>query len=97
MSKRDEYVVKMKQQLDELNAKIDVLETKREAASAELHVKFDEKMTEMRSHAKAVGVKMEEIKDAGEDKWESLVFEGERLQKALVQSFNYFKSQIRKP
>jgi hypothetical protein len=38
---------------------------------------------------------MEEIKEASEDKWEALVEEGERVQKAFVHSFNYFKSQLK--
>lgn len=97
MSKRDIYVEKMKKQLDELNAKLDELDNKRESASAEMRVKYDEKMAELRSHAKAAGAKMNEIKHASEDKWEALVAEGDKLQNALVHSFNYFKSQMRKP
>lgn len=97
MSKRDVYVEKMKQQLDELNSKLDDLDNMREAASAELREKYDEKMAELRTHAAGVGAKMDEIKDASEDKWEALVAEGEKLQNALVHSFNYFKSQMKKP
>ena len=95
MLKRDEYVQKMKHQLDELNLKIDGLEAKGKAANAELHEKYNEKIAELRKHAAATHDKMEEIKDAGEDKWEALVEEGEKVQKAFVSSFNYFKSQFK--
>lgn len=95
MLSRDEYVGKMKHQLDELNGKIDELEAKGKVANTELHGKYDETMAELREHAAAAGKKMEEIKDAGEDKWEALVEEGEKVQKAFVSSFNYFKSQFK--
>jgi len=39
--------------------------------------------------------KMDEIRQAGEDRWESLVEEGEKVHKAFVHSFNYFKSQLK--
>jgi uncharacterized coiled-coil DUF342 family protein len=94
MSKRDEYVKKMKHQLDELNASLDALEAKRDAASAEVRAKYDERMGELRAHAKKASLKMEELKEAGEDKWEALMDEGEKLQKAFKSSFNYFKSQL---
>jgi hypothetical protein len=39
--------------------------------------------------------KIDEIRSAGDERWESLVAEGEKVQKALVHSFNYFKSQLK--
>ena len=38
---------------------------------------------------------MEEIKGSSEEKWEALVAEGDKIQKAFVHSFNYFKSQLK--
>lgn len=95
MSKRDQYVKTMKQQLDELNGQITRLEAKAKDANAELRVKYDKQMGELRELSRAAQVKMEEIKGAGEDKWEALVAEGDKLQKAFVHSFNYFKSQLK--
>jgi len=85
----------MKQQLDELNAQLAKLEAKAKDVNAEARVKYEKQMGEIRKASKAAQKKMEEIKSAGEDKWEALVAEGDKLQKAFVHSFNYFKSQLK--
>lgn len=95
MSKRDQYVEKMKQQLDDLNEQIGTLEKKSRKAEADVRVKYDEQIAELRKLSRAAQKKMEEIKQAGDDKWEGLVAEGEKVQKAFVHSFNYFKSQLK--
>ena len=95
MSKRDEYIGKMKQQLDGLNAQLKELEGKGEAAQAEFLEKHAEQITQMREQYVAGLAKLDEIKSAGEDKWESLVTEGEKVHKAFVHSINYFKSQLK--
>lgn len=95
MSKRSEYIEKMKLQLDELNVKLNELDARKDAVSVEARKKYDEQMAELRKQAKKARAKMNEIKEAGEDKWESLIAEGEKVHKALVHSFNYFKSQLK--
>jgi chromosome segregation ATPase len=96
MSRRDEYVQKMKHQFDELNTQISELEAKGAAAQAEFKDKHQDQIAQVREHYHSALAKMAEVKDASEDKWESLVDEGEKLNKALVHSFNYFKSQMKK-
>lgn len=96
MSKRNEYIEKMKVQLDELNAKLDEMDAKKDAMSAEARKKYDEQMTELRAHSTKALAKLNEIKEASGDKWESLVAEGEKVLKAFVHSFNYFRSQLKR-
>jgi len=95
MSKRDEVIAKMKQQLDEVNAHLDELEKKTKASREQLGKKYDEQVASLRASAGAVRAKIDEIREAGDEKWEALVAEGEKVQKALVRSFNYFKSQLK--
>ena len=95
MSKRDEYTEKMKQQLDGLNAQLKELEAKGETAQAEFLEKHAEQITQLREHYVAALAKLDEVKSASEDKWESVVTEGEKIHKAFVHSFNYFKSQLK--
>lgn len=95
MPTRDEYVAKMKQQLDDLNAQIGELEAKAKAGSQELGKKYEEQVAHMREMSAAAMQKMEEIRGAGEDKWEALVAEGEKVHKAFMHSVNYFKSQLK--
>ena len=95
MSKRDEYVEKMKQQIDELNTQISELEAKAKTGTEELGKKYEEQVAHLRELSASAMQKMEEIREAGEDKWEALVAEGEKVHKAFVHSVNYFKSQLK--
>ena len=95
MSKRDEYIEKMRIQLEALNSQLAELESKGAAAQSEFIEKHQEQITQVRGHYQTALAKMEEVKAASEDKWESLVAEGEKVHKAFVHSFNYFKSQLK--
>ena len=95
MSRRDEYIEAMKNQLDELNTQLTSLESKGEAAQAEFTEKHKDQIAQLREHYNAALSKMNEIKSASEETWESLLAEGEKVHKAFVHSFNYFKSQLK--
>lgn len=94
MTKRDEYIEKMKLQLDELDAKMDKLEAKATVAKEDVRVKYKEEMTKLREQSKLAKGKLQEVKAAGEDKWEAVVSEMEKVRDAVIHSFNYFKSQL---
>ncbi len=93
-TKRDAYIAKMKLQLDELNAKIDDLEAKAQEAKADVRDKYREEMKKLRHQSKLAVAKLDEIKSAGEDKWENMVTEMEKIRDAFTHSFHYFKSQL---
>ena len=94
MSKRDEYVATMKQQLDELNAEITKLEAKTQEVKGDAREKYDKQVDNLRQESQAIQDKLEEIKAAGEDGWETLVAEVDNLWNAFKHSVNYFKSQL---
>jgi len=94
MSQRDLYVAKMKAQLDELATKMDELEIKSQAAKAAARDKYRAEMAKLRQQSKDAGTKLDEIKAAGEDKWETMKTEMEKVRDAFTSSFNYFKSQF---
>lgn len=94
MSKRDEYIATMKHQLDELNAKMDDLEAKAKEAKDDVRDKYREEMRKLRHQSKLAAAKLDEIKSAGESKWEAMVAEMEKVRDAFTHSFNYFKSQL---
>lgn len=96
MSKRDEYVEKMKLHLDGLNTQFEELEAKGKIAQADFREKYASQIAELNNHYKAGLAKMGEIKSASEDEWESLVAEGDKTQEALKHSYHYFKSQMKK-
>jgi ribosome recycling factor len=93
-SKRDEYVAKMKLQLDELNAKMAALEAKAKDARQEARDKYEQAMNKLRADSKAAVAKLDELKAAGEDGWKKTVADMDKLRDAFTHSFHYFKSQI---
>lgn len=94
MSDRDAYVEKMKLQLGEINAKMDALEAKAKHAKKEAHAKYEKEMSQLRLQYKLAVSKLDELKAAGDDAWEAMAAEVEKLRDAFVHSFNYFKSQL---
>jgi phage host-nuclease inhibitor protein Gam len=94
MSKRAEYIAKMKSQLDDLNSEIASLEAKASDAKESARDKYHEQIQKLREQSHLVAAKLEEIKAAGEESWENLVTETEKVRDAFVHSFNYFKSQL---
>ena len=94
MNKRDEYVAKVKAQLDDMNAQLDVLAAKSKSAKKEMQDKYKQEMADLRAQSSQVRSKLDEMKDAGEDVWENMVAEVEKIGDALKHSYNYFKSQF---
>ena len=64
MSKRDDYVAKMKQQSDELKAEIDTLETKAQEAKEDAKTKHQEQISKLRAKYQEGETKLEAIKAA---------------------------------
>lgn len=94
MSKRDEYVAKAKEQLDELNQSIDTLEQRMADAKDDAKTRYAAEMKKLREQSRAATAKLEELKLATESQWDKLVSEAEKLRDALKHSYNYFKSQL---
>jgi hypothetical protein len=95
MSRREEFIAKTKEGLDQLNVEIDELETKAQAAAEEARLKLEEQSNHLRELSQPVMDKLEELKTAGDDQWERLIAEGEKLYKASIHSYHYFKSQMK--
>jgi hypothetical protein len=91
---RSEYTAKMKLELDRLNAKMDVLQAKASLAKAEARQKYNSELSKLRHQSQLALAKLDEISAAGEEGWDNVVAEMEKLRDAFVHSFRYFKSQI---
>ena len=72
MSKRDEYVDKMKKQLDEWNTKLAALETKASQAKDEAKVKYGEEMAVIVKKRNEAKSRLSELQGASEEAWEEL-------------------------
>ncbi len=91
---RKEYIEKMKRQLDALNANMDSLEVKASDAKADAREKYKVEMSKLRHQSKLAAAKLKEVSAAGEDGWDKMVAEMEKMRDAFIHSFNYFKTQI---
>lgn len=94
MSKRDDYIAATKLQLDELNASMVKLEARAQEVKEDARDKYHEEMRKLRHQSKLAVARFDEMKSAGEDKWESMVTEMEKVRDAFTHSFHYFKSQL---
>ena len=97
MSKRDEYIERMKQQLDEWNTDLDSLEAKLADATEPLKSKLEPQLSTARKGYADARKRLSEIRSAGEGSWEDLTDDVEHVWKTLRQSINYFKSQLKRP
>jgi vacuolar-type H+-ATPase subunit H len=95
MPNRDEVIEKLKQQLDMLNTKLAELETKADHASGEAKAEYQERIQHLKEMAQPAKDKLAELRDAGEGQWDKVSMEADKYYKALVHSFNYFKSQVK--
>ncbi len=95
MLSREEYTTKIKQQLDEFNAKVDELQARTQETKADAREKYEAEMAKLRHQSELAVAKLDELKAAGEDSWDKVVAEMEKIRDAFVHSFSYFKSQVK--
>jgi fibrillarin-like rRNA methylase len=94
MNQHRVYIEKMKHQLDELNLQMAALDTKAKDAREEARDIYRKEMEKLRHQSQLAAARMDEMKAATEDTWESMVSEMEKVRDAFVHSFKYFKSQV---
>ena len=92
--RRAEYTAKMKLQLDELNAKLDKLEAKADEIKQDAQVRYKSELTKLRHESKLAMTQFAELKTAGEDSWDKMVAEMDKIGDAFTKSFHYFKTHI---
>ena len=94
MTKRETYIGKMKAELDLLDAKMSHVEAQAAEARADIREKYQEEMAKLREQSRLAGVKLAEMRSSGEDNWEKMKAEMEKVRDAFTHSFRYFKSQV---
>lgn len=94
MSLKDDYVNKLKAQLDEWSAEIDVLEARARKADADMRVKFESQLTTVKKKRDEARVKLTEIRESSGDAWQELKKGGdeawESIKRALVEARKKF-------
>jgi type I restriction-modification system DNA methylase subunit len=91
---REDYAAKVKLQLDELNAKVDVLEARMHEARAEVRANYRAELAKLRHQSEQASTLLAQIRTSGETSWEKMVQEMDKVRDAFIHSLNYFKSQF---
>jgi uncharacterized coiled-coil DUF342 family protein len=72
MSKRDEYVARLKEKLDDWNEDIDKLEAKADHVKEDVKEKYAEEIESVKKHRDIVKEKTMELVDSSEEAWQEL-------------------------
>ena len=94
-SKREQFIERIKQQLDELNDEIDRLEKRAGEVSAESREKLKAQREEMKQRRSELETKLREARAAGEAQFEKLKLEAEHAWKAFQNSVKYFRAHFK--
>jgi conjugal transfer/entry exclusion protein len=96
MSKRDDFVRKMKDRLDGWNQEIDVFEKKIRKIKTDMTDKYQAQIDELRKKRREGDRKLEQVRTAGEDTWAQLKAESEHAWNAMKDALEAFKAHYRK-
>jgi hypothetical protein len=94
MTTRTQYIDKMKNQLDHINASMDRLSEQAAGAQTTLRLNYHKDMAHLRQQASHARDKMDDLRTASEDGWDAMVMEMEKVRDAFVHSYRDFKSRI---
>jgi len=72
MSDREQYVEKMKARIDQWNADLAKLEARSREAEADMRVKYDQQIQELREERERAEERLKELQRASEDSWKRL-------------------------
>ena len=93
--KRDEYVEKLKDQIDKWNADIDQLQAKADKMGAEAKVKAQKHIEDLKAKRLQLEEKLKPIQKAGGEAWEDLKSGANQALKALGEAVNAAKSRFK--
>lgn len=94
MSKRDEYVEKLKVKLDEWNADLDKLEAKAAHVKDDLKEKYHEEIKMVQEKRGDIKGKLKELISCSENAWEELKFSAEEVGKKLNEAIERVHSKF---
>lgn len=96
MATRKEYIDKLENQLREWNTQINEYQKKAEGRSNELKAKFDLKIKEIKEKRAKLRLKLDKIKDSGEDTFDRLKKDADHLWDNIKFGFSEVRSILKK-
>ena len=92
---REETIKKLKNELDELNEKLDLLEAKGEKISADVKSTYAEQMAAIRVRRDKLAVILGEAERAGKDLWEGVARDFEIARAGLEAGITELRAQYK--
>jgi multidrug resistance efflux pump len=96
MTKRDEYVAKLKQQLDQCNAEITKWEAKAKGAQAGLEAEYEKQLQALRQHRDNAMKQMGRVQSATEEAWADLKQGTDDAWGKMREAFDKARSRLQK-
>lgn len=95
MESRHEYVEKLKQKLDEWNAKIDELEVKAKLAEMENRSKYESQLEQLKQHRDEIKEKINKMPESSEQAYRDLRKGIEGAWESLTDAYHKAKSHFK--
>jgi len=96
MKNREEYIDQMTAQLKEWSRKIDELEFKARAAKADARITYENRLKDMKNKRESVQTRLQELKGAGNEAWESMTIGVEAAWEEFKHAFTEAKDKFKK-
>jgi hypothetical protein len=88
MTKRDEYVEQLKQNLDLWNSEIAKWEAKAKVTKTDLRIDYEMQLEALRKHREEAAAKLKELQASGEEAWNDLVAGADAAWAAMREAFD---------
>ncbi|MDT8439137.1 MAG: hypothetical protein RQ729_09035 [Wenzhouxiangellaceae bacterium] len=92
---RNEFISALKDRLDQLDHEIEDLKSEAAKFEAGARKEYENRLHDLREKRRELDRKLDELRAAGDEKWQQFKDEAEHAWKALGNSFNYFKSHFK--
>jgi chromosome segregation ATPase len=96
MSSREEYVQKMKAQLDQWNAEVAKWEEKTRSAQAEMKAEYEKQLETVRSRRDEAMYQMHQLQVASGEAWKDMMKGAEAAWKSMGEAFLKARSHFEK-
>ena len=95
--KRDAYIKKLKEKLDQWNVEIDKLQAKGEIAKASARMRYRKEVEKLKKKSGELGGKLDALTQTGKTAWQDLRAGVETARKSLAESIKTAKSRFKPP
>lgn len=94
MQSRNDYLKRIRQELDALDIQLHTLELSALTIQEDAWIRYNLEVEKVKIQSILAKEKFESLMLSNESSWKNMVTETEKVRDAFVSSFHYFKSQL---